>query len=151
MRRKAKPHPPADLVSRKVRAAIRHLADGNAWEERRLTQAAQNYLLLREELALCGACLLLLPRSFQHPDSLLLEALLRVEPAHEELALTVAGVLGVPEPETFVPSALGEELADIYAEGGGFDSSDLILLSLTYRRYLYLRTLCFGGGWTEAT
>lgn len=27
----------------------------------------------------------------------------------------------------------------------GFDSRELILLSLTYRRYLYLRTLCFGG------
>ncbi len=151
MRRKAKPHPPADLVSRKVRAAIRQLADGNAWEERRLTRAAQNYALLREELAVFGACLSFLPRSFQHPDSLVLETLLRVEPANEELSLTVAGVLEVPEPETFRPSALGEELADIYAEGGGFDSSELIMLSLTYRRYLYLRTLCFGGGWTEAT
>ena len=101
--------------------------------------------------ALVGACLLLLPRSFQHPDSLSLGALLRVEPAHAELALTVAGVLEVPEPETFVPSALGEELADIHGEGRGFDSSDLILLSLTYRRYLYLRTLCFGGERKDAT
>ena len=111
------------------------MTDGNAWEE----------------LALVGACLLLLPRSFQHPDSLSLEALLRVEPAHAELVLTVAGVLDVPEPETFVPSALGEELQDSYAEGGGFDSRELILLSLTYRRYLYLRTLCFGGERKDAT
>ncbi len=138
-------HRIAAPLTPEVREAIRQLADGNAWEEQRLTQAAQNYTLLREELALCGACLLLLPRSFQHPDSLSLQALLGVEPAHEELALTVAGVLDVPEPETFVPSALGEELQDSYAEGGGFDSRELILLSLTYRRYLYLRTLCFGG------
>ncbi len=94
---------------------------------------------------------MLLPRSFQHPDSLSLEALLGVEPANEELSLTVAGVLDVPEPETFVPSALGEELQDSYAEGGGFDSRELILLSLTYRRYLYLRTLCFGGERKDAT
>ena len=134
-----------------VREAIRQLADGNAWEEQRLTRVAQNYTLLREELALVGACLVLLPRSFQHPDSLVLETLLQMEPANEELVLTVAGVLDVPEPETFRPSALGEELQDIHGEGGGFDSSELILLSLTYRRYLYLRTLCFGGGRKDAT
>ena len=150
MARKPRRHTAAPLTP-EVREAIRQLADGNAWEEQRLRRAAQDYPLLREALALCGACLVLLPRSFQHPDSLSLEALLRVEPAHAELALTVAGVLDVPEPETFVPSALGEELADIHGEGGGFDSSDLILLSLTYRRYLYLRTLCFGGERKDAT
>ena len=57
----------------------------------------------------------------------------------------------MPEPETFVPSEVGEELTDILAEGGSFDSSELIMLSLTYRRYLYLRTLCFGGERKDAS
>ncbi len=141
-----KPHPPADPVSREVREAIRQLACGNAGEEHRLRRAAQNYSLLREELALLGACLLLRPHALQPADRRSLAALLWHEPLQErELPLTLAGLLDVPEPETFCTSELGEEILAIFEEAGRFDTSDLATLSLTYRRYLSLRAVCFDG------
>ena len=143
--RKSTPHTAAPLT-REVREAIGYLTAENAWEKQRLTRAARNYALLREELAILGACLLLQPRLPHHADSLALATLVQHEPAQEgELLLTIAGLLDVPEPETFLTSEVGEDSAESFEEKGGLGSADLATLSLTYRRYLYLRAVCFDG------